>query len=173
MKFNYYELTLLRLHSLISSFVVFAQVLPFEDNLCLNEVCPEYTTCSSDVKVGDAVPFITSDTMLFRPVHPRYHFRCSCPVGFTGKVSDNHSGGSRSGMRSPSSPPTPCSSVPSTPGTTSGAAVLSGLQVRLAVITVRGQGRGRGAFHHIRHHALPPRPSQVPLPVQLSCRVYR
>ena len=131
------------------------------------------------VKVGDAVPFITSDTMLFRPVHPRYHFRCSCPVGFTGKGCGNHSEGrgSRSGTRGPSSHQTPCSSAPSIPGTTSGAAVLSGLQVRFVVITVRGggggQGRGCGALHHIAHNALPARPPQVPLPVQLSCRVYR
>ncbi|XP_077449680.1 cadherin EGF LAG seven-pass G-type receptor 1 isoform X2 [Stigmatopora argus] len=73
----YLNRTLLRI---ISS----QEVLPFDDNICLREPCENYMKCVSVLKFDSSPPFITSDTVLFRPIHPINGLRCRCPVGFTG-----------------------------------------------------------------------------------------
>ncbi|CDQ97225.1 unnamed protein product [Oncorhynchus mykiss] len=73
----YLNRTLLRL---ISS----QQVLPFDDNICLREPCENYMKCVSVLKFDSSPPFISSDTVLFRPIHPINGLRCRCPAGFTG-----------------------------------------------------------------------------------------
>lgn len=60
------------------------QVLPFDDNICLREPCENYMKCVSVLKFDSSPPFISSDTVLFRPIHPINGLRCRCPVGFTG-----------------------------------------------------------------------------------------
>ncbi|MGH0135362.1 UNVERIFIED_CONTAM: hypothetical protein FKN15_075439 [Acipenser sinensis] len=40
--------------------------------------------CVSVLKFDSLAPFITSDTILFRPIHPINGLRCRCPTGFTG-----------------------------------------------------------------------------------------
>ncbi|XP_051890612.1 cadherin EGF LAG seven-pass G-type receptor 2-like isoform X2 [Pristis pectinata] len=59
-------------------------VLPFDDNICLREPCENYMKCVSVLKFDSSAPFITSDTILFRPIHPINGLRCRCPAGFTG-----------------------------------------------------------------------------------------
>ncbi|XP_060759033.1 cadherin EGF LAG seven-pass G-type receptor 1 isoform X4 [Neoarius graeffei] len=59
-------------------------VLPFDDNICLREPCENYMKCVSVLKFDSSPPFIASDTMLFRPIHPINGLRCRCPAGFTG-----------------------------------------------------------------------------------------
>lgn len=61
------------------------QVLPFDDNICLREPCENYMKCVSVLKFDSSPPFIASDTVLFRPIHPINGLRCRCPVGFTGE----------------------------------------------------------------------------------------
>ncbi|XP_074554309.1 cadherin EGF LAG seven-pass G-type receptor 1 isoform X2 [Halichoeres trimaculatus] len=73
----YLNRTLLRL---ISS----QEVLPFDDNICLREPCENYMKCVSVLKFDSSPPFIASDTVLFRPIHPINGLRCRCPIGFTG-----------------------------------------------------------------------------------------
>ncbi|TMS03043.1 Cadherin EGF LAG seven-pass G-type receptor 1, partial [Larimichthys crocea] len=73
----YLNRTLLRL---ISS----QEVLPFDDNICLREPCENYMKCVSVLKFDSSPPFIASETVLFRPIHPINGLRCRCPVGFTG-----------------------------------------------------------------------------------------
>uniref|UniRef100_A0A3B5B7U1 Cadherin EGF LAG seven-pass G-type receptor 1 n=1 Tax=Stegastes partitus TaxID=144197 RepID=A0A3B5B7U1_9TELE len=73
----YLNRTLLRL---ISS----QEVLPFDDNICLREPCENYMKCVSVLKFDSSPPFIASDTVLFRPIHPINGLRCRCPLGFTG-----------------------------------------------------------------------------------------
>ncbi|XP_019732668.1 cadherin EGF LAG seven-pass G-type receptor 1-like isoform X3 [Hippocampus comes] len=73
----YLNRTLLRL---ISS----QEVLPFDDNICLREPCENYMKCVSVLKFDSSPPFIASDTVLFRPIHPINGLRCRCPVGFAG-----------------------------------------------------------------------------------------
>ncbi|XP_061523757.1 cadherin EGF LAG seven-pass G-type receptor 1 isoform X2 [Phycodurus eques] len=73
----YLNRTLLRLISL-------QEVLPFDDNICLREPCENYMKCVSVLKFDSSPPFITSNTVLFRPIHPINGLRCRCPVGFTG-----------------------------------------------------------------------------------------
>ncbi|XP_027875467.1 cadherin EGF LAG seven-pass G-type receptor 1 isoform X3 [Xiphophorus couchianus] len=73
----YLNRTLLRL---ISS----QEVLPFDDNICLREPCENYMKCVSVLKFDSSPPFIASNTVLFRPIHPINGLRCRCPVGFTG-----------------------------------------------------------------------------------------
>nr|XP_057933071.1 cadherin EGF LAG seven-pass G-type receptor 1 isoform X1 [Doryrhamphus excisus] len=73
----YLNRTLLRL---ISS----QEVLPFDDNICLREPCENYMKCVSVLKFDSSPPFIASDTVLFRPIHPINGLRCRCPTGFTG-----------------------------------------------------------------------------------------
>ncbi|MGH0129327.1 UNVERIFIED_CONTAM: hypothetical protein FKN15_038553 [Acipenser sinensis] len=60
------------------------RVLPFDDNICLREPCENYMKCVSVLKFDSLAPFITSDTILFRPIHPINGLRCRCPTGFTG-----------------------------------------------------------------------------------------
>uniref|UniRef100_A0A8C2H8G8 Cadherin EGF LAG seven-pass G-type receptor 1 n=1 Tax=Cyprinus carpio TaxID=7962 RepID=A0A8C2H8G8_CYPCA len=59
-------------------------VLPFDDNICLREPCENYMKCVSVLKFDSSPPFIASDTVLFRPIHPINGLRCRCPAGFTG-----------------------------------------------------------------------------------------
>ncbi|KAI8745631.1 protocadherin wing polarity protein stan, partial [Biomphalaria glabrata] len=61
-----------------------SQVLPFDDNLCLVEPCTNFEICRSLVNSGEARQFISSRTVLFRPVHPTQIFSCVCPSGFAG-----------------------------------------------------------------------------------------
>ncbi|XP_036373685.1 cadherin EGF LAG seven-pass G-type receptor 1-like [Megalops cyprinoides] len=60
------------------------RVLPFDDNICLREPCENYMKCVSVLKFDSSAPFIASDTVLFRPIHPVNGLRCRCPPGFTG-----------------------------------------------------------------------------------------
>ncbi|XP_060132979.1 cadherin EGF LAG seven-pass G-type receptor 2 isoform X2 [Zootoca vivipara] len=60
------------------------RVLPFDDNICLREPCENYMRCVSVLKFDSSAPFISSDTILFRPIHPVNGLRCRCPLGFTG-----------------------------------------------------------------------------------------
>ncbi|XP_032895639.1 cadherin EGF LAG seven-pass G-type receptor 1 isoform X2 [Amblyraja radiata] len=60
------------------------RVLPFDDNICLREPCENYMKCVSVLKFDSSAPFISSDTVLFRPIHPINGLRCRCPPGFTG-----------------------------------------------------------------------------------------
>lgn len=60
------------------------RVLPFDDNICLREPCENYMRCVSVLKFDSSAPFIASDTILFRPIHPVNGLRCRCPTGFTG-----------------------------------------------------------------------------------------
>jgi len=60
------------------------QVLPFDDNLCVREPCLNYEECLTVLKFGNASGFISSDTVLFRPIYPVTTFACRCPRGFTG-----------------------------------------------------------------------------------------
>ncbi|XP_064633793.1 cadherin EGF LAG seven-pass G-type receptor 2-like isoform X2 [Lineus longissimus] len=61
-----------------------AEVLPFDDNLCVREPCLNHEVCMTILKFGNASSFIASDTMLFRPIRPVNSYNCSCPKGFTG-----------------------------------------------------------------------------------------
>ncbi|XP_072276680.1 cadherin EGF LAG seven-pass G-type receptor 3 isoform X2 [Pyxicephalus adspersus] len=60
------------------------QVLPFDDNVCLREPCENYMKCISVLKFDSSAPFIASESILFRPIHPITGLRCRCPQGFTG-----------------------------------------------------------------------------------------
>uniref|UniRef100_A0A3P9M048 Cadherin EGF LAG seven-pass G-type receptor 2 n=1 Tax=Oryzias latipes TaxID=8090 RepID=A0A3P9M048_ORYLA len=60
------------------------EVLPFDDNICLREPCENYMKCVSVLKFDSLAPFVSSDTILFRPIHPIAGLRCRCPTGFTG-----------------------------------------------------------------------------------------
>ncbi|XP_068611577.1 cadherin EGF LAG seven-pass G-type receptor 1 [Brachionichthys hirsutus] len=73
----YLNRTLLRL-------IASQEVLPFDDNICLREPCENYMKCVSVLKFDSSPPFISSDTVLFRPIHPINGLRCRCPLGFTG-----------------------------------------------------------------------------------------
>ncbi|TSK28057.1 Cadherin EGF LAG seven-pass G-type receptor 1 [Bagarius yarrelli] len=59
-------------------------VLPFDDNICLREPCQNYMKCVSVLKFDSSAPFVASNTVLFRPIHPVQGLRCRCPDGFTG-----------------------------------------------------------------------------------------
>uniref|UniRef100_A0A8C3EH97 Cadherin EGF LAG seven-pass G-type receptor 2 n=1 Tax=Corvus moneduloides TaxID=1196302 RepID=A0A8C3EH97_CORMO len=59
-------------------------VLPFDDNVCLREPCENYMRCVSVLQFDSSAPFLASDTILFRPIHPVTGLRCRCPPGFTG-----------------------------------------------------------------------------------------
>lgn len=60
------------------------KVLPFDDNVCLREPCQNYMKCISVLRFNSSAPFISSPSILFRPIHPIAGLRCRCPVGFTG-----------------------------------------------------------------------------------------
>ncbi|XP_044754021.1 protocadherin-like wing polarity protein stan isoform X2 [Coccinella septempunctata] len=59
------------------------QILPFDDNLCVREPCLNFEDCLTVLKFGNASEFISSDTVLFRPIYPVTTFTCQCPEGFT------------------------------------------------------------------------------------------
>uniref|UniRef100_A0A8C4ZT26 Cadherin, EGF LAG seven-pass G-type receptor 3 n=1 Tax=Gadus morhua TaxID=8049 RepID=A0A8C4ZT26_GADMO len=61
-----------------------ALVLPFDDNVCLREPCQNYMKCISVLRFNSSAPFISSPSILFRPIHPIAGLRCRCPAGFTG-----------------------------------------------------------------------------------------
>ncbi|XDV52911.1 hypothetical protein PO909_021553 [Leuciscus waleckii] len=73
----YLNRTLLRLIST-------QRVLPFDDNICLREPCENYMKCVAVLKFDSTAPFVASNTVLFRPIHPVNGLRCRCPDGFTG-----------------------------------------------------------------------------------------
>ncbi|KAG7263649.1 hypothetical protein CRUP_032049 [Coryphaenoides rupestris] len=60
------------------------EVLPFDDNVCLREPCQNYMKCISVLRFNSSAPFISSPSILFRPIHPIAGLRCRCPAGFTG-----------------------------------------------------------------------------------------
>ncbi|KAK7121465.1 hypothetical protein R3I93_022530 [Phoxinus phoxinus] len=60
------------------------RVLPFDDNICLREPCENYMKCVAVLKFDSTAPFVASNTVLFRPIHPMNGLRCRCPDGFTG-----------------------------------------------------------------------------------------
>ncbi|OCT83376.1 hypothetical protein XELAEV_18025917mg [Xenopus laevis] len=60
------------------------EVLPFDDNVCLREPCENYMKCISVLKFDSSAPFIASESIMFRPIHPITGLRCRCPQGFTG-----------------------------------------------------------------------------------------
>nr|XP_012612408.1 cadherin EGF LAG seven-pass G-type receptor 1 isoform X1 [Microcebus murinus] len=60
------------------------RVLPFDDNICLREPCENYMKCVSVLRFDSSAPFLSSTTVLFRPIHPVNGLRCRCPPGFTG-----------------------------------------------------------------------------------------
>ncbi|KAM6214870.1 cadherin EGF LAG seven-pass G-type receptor 1 [Rhynchocyon petersi] len=60
------------------------RVLPFDDNICLREPCENYMKCVSVLRFDSSAPFLSSATVLFRPIHPITGLRCRCPPGFTG-----------------------------------------------------------------------------------------
>ncbi|XP_032117382.1 cadherin EGF LAG seven-pass G-type receptor 1 isoform X5 [Sapajus apella] len=60
------------------------RVLPFDDNICLREPCENYMKCVSVLRFDSSAPFLSSTTVLFRPIHPINGLRCRCPPGFTG-----------------------------------------------------------------------------------------
>ncbi|XP_035205027.1 protocadherin-like wing polarity protein stan, partial [Stegodyphus dumicola] len=59
-------------------------VLPFEDNLCVQEPCINFEQCLSVLKFSNASDFISSDMYFFRSIVPINTFACICPIGFTG-----------------------------------------------------------------------------------------
>uniref|UniRef100_A0A3B3SWI4 Cadherin EGF LAG seven-pass G-type receptor 3 n=1 Tax=Paramormyrops kingsleyae TaxID=1676925 RepID=A0A3B3SWI4_9TELE len=60
------------------------EVLPFDDNVCLREPCQNYMKCVSVLRFNSSAPFLSSTSVLFRPIHPIAGLRCRCPSGFTG-----------------------------------------------------------------------------------------
>ena len=60
------------------------EILPFDDNLCVHEPCLNFEKCLSILKFGNASDFISSETILFRPINPINTYACRCPYGFTG-----------------------------------------------------------------------------------------
>ncbi|KAK4300812.1 hypothetical protein Pmani_027014 [Petrolisthes manimaculis] len=60
------------------------EVLPFDDTLCVREPCLNYEECLNVLKFGNASGFISSNSILFRPIYPVNTFACRCPKGFTG-----------------------------------------------------------------------------------------
>ncbi len=46
------------------------RVLPFDDNICLREPCENYMKCVAVLKFDSTAPFVASNAVLFRPIHP-------------------------------------------------------------------------------------------------------
>ena len=67
------------------------QVLPFDDNLCINEPCLNYEHCVSEQRFGNASSVVGTDSVMFRPLHMSSTITCTCPVGFTGILRPNTS----------------------------------------------------------------------------------
>ncbi|KAF6018704.1 CELSR1 [Bugula neritina] len=59
--------------------------LPFDDTLCINEPCINYAKCSVTLEFSEAVPFLISNTLLFRPIRSKKLFSCNCPTGLAGQ----------------------------------------------------------------------------------------
>uniref|UniRef100_H3BE22 Cadherin EGF LAG seven-pass G-type receptor 3 n=1 Tax=Latimeria chalumnae TaxID=7897 RepID=H3BE22_LATCH len=72
------------LNRVLLASVAMLEVLPFDDNVCLREPCENYMKCISVLKFDSSAPFIASESILFRPIHPITGLRCRCPQGFTG-----------------------------------------------------------------------------------------
>ncbi|XP_013196318.2 protocadherin-like wing polarity protein stan [Amyelois transitella] len=85
---QYYSPTHLRervyLHRATLARLATVQVLPFDDNVCVHEPCLNFEECLTVLKFGNASGFVSSDTVLFRPIYPVTTFSCQCPHGFTG-----------------------------------------------------------------------------------------
>lgn len=64
-------------------------VMPFDDNICLREPCENYMRCVSALYFNSSAPFISTNTILFRPIHPVSGLRCKCPEGFAGVGCQN------------------------------------------------------------------------------------
>lgn len=58
--------------------------MPFHDDLCLLEPCPNFEDCLSVMRFRNVSNFIATDSVLFRSVLPWQTFACRCPSGFTG-----------------------------------------------------------------------------------------
>ncbi|XP_006888184.1 PREDICTED: cadherin EGF LAG seven-pass G-type receptor 1 [Elephantulus edwardii] len=75
---------LLYLNRTLLAAIAAQRVLPFDDNICLREPCENYMKCVSVLRFDSSAPFLSSATVLFRPIHPIAGLRCRCPAGFTG-----------------------------------------------------------------------------------------
>ncbi|XP_052061386.1 cadherin EGF LAG seven-pass G-type receptor 2-like isoform X1 [Mytilus californianus] len=75
------------IHRVILAELSTLEVLPFDDNECLVEMCPYFDNCISSLSYGSAEPFVSSDMMLFRPIRPGNGYKCVCPLGFAGNSS--------------------------------------------------------------------------------------
>ncbi|XP_077966243.1 cadherin EGF LAG seven-pass G-type receptor 2-like [Styela clava] len=64
-------------------------VMPFDDNICLREPCENYMRCVSALYFNSSAPFVSTETVLFRPIHPVSGLRCKCPSGFAGIGCEN------------------------------------------------------------------------------------
>ncbi|XP_041458442.1 cadherin EGF LAG seven-pass G-type receptor 2-like isoform X3 [Lytechinus variegatus] len=61
-----------------------ATVLPFGDNLCLNEICSDFYQCIAPLVFWTPGGFIATTSVIFRSIHPETIYKCDCPPGFTG-----------------------------------------------------------------------------------------
>ncbi|XP_071817220.1 cadherin EGF LAG seven-pass G-type receptor 2-like isoform X4 [Apostichopus japonicus] len=59
-------------------------ILPFGDNICLWEVCSDYYDCIDTFSFWLPGAFISTDKVIFRPIHPGSIHKCDCPLGFSG-----------------------------------------------------------------------------------------
>ncbi len=66
-----------------------ATVLPFGDNLCLNEICSDYYDCISPLVFWSTSGFIATTLVIFRSIHPEVIYKCDCPLGFSGNTYKN------------------------------------------------------------------------------------
>ncbi|PIO29469.1 hypothetical protein AB205_0182050, partial [Aquarana catesbeiana] len=79
---------LLYLNRTLLALLAQQKVLPFDDNVCLREPCPNYMLCVSALRFDSSAPFLASDTLLFRPIMPVGGLRCRCPTGFAGEFCE-------------------------------------------------------------------------------------
>ncbi|XP_040193695.1 cadherin EGF LAG seven-pass G-type receptor 2-like isoform X1 [Rana temporaria] len=79
---------LLYLNRTLLAILAQQKVLPFDDNVCLREPCPNYMLCVSALRFDSSAPFLASDTLLFRPIMPVGGLRCRCPTGFAGEFCE-------------------------------------------------------------------------------------
>lgn len=52
------------------SYILYFQVLPFSDDLCLQEPCLNFEECLVVLKFRNVSNFVATESMLFRSVHP-------------------------------------------------------------------------------------------------------
>ena len=69
----------------VASLVLCVQVLPFDDNVCVNEPCLNFEHCVSEQRFGNASSVVGSDSVMLRPLHMSSTITCRCSVGFTGR----------------------------------------------------------------------------------------